>query len=166
MRLVHTLLAVAIGTALAAGATAYAGSGGAAAQKQRIAIDMVVHEMTQTATFTLKPLTSGPIKSDKGTVTLCCVVDGGRPLRNGMSTYNASMSVGLHGGRGTLRLRQFIDQNEMQNGMCGSAWEPGGSRKAPTRTQVSRAAAATSPLRCLPCRRRFVRQEGWVTVPG
>ena len=54
----HALLAVAIGTALA-GATAYAGSGEATAQRQRVAINMVVDDSTDTGAFTVKPLTTG-----------------------------------------------------------------------------------------------------------
>ena len=166
MRLVHALLAVAIGTALAAGATAYAGSGEAAAQKQRIAIDMVVDEKTQMATFTVKPLTSGPIKSDKGTATLCCVVDGGRVLRNGMRTYNASIGARLDGRRGTLRLRQFIDQSEMQNGFWVSVGTWRIEKGTGTYSGIKKGGGRHVAVTTLPDRRRLVRQEGWVTLTG
>jgi hypothetical protein len=163
VRLVHALLAVAIGTALVAGATAYAGSREGAARKQRIAIDIVGNEKTDTATFTVKPLTLGPIESDKGTATFGGA-GGGSFMRNGMRVDNAGTGVELDGRRGTLQLGQVFDQNKMQNGV----WVAVGIWRIEKGTGMY--FGVTGGGRYvhaeMPNGRRFVRQEGWVTVTG
>ena len=159
MRLGHALLAVALGTALVAGGTALAGSGGTAVRKQRIAIDMVIMSKNDTGTYTLSPLTAGPLEADKGTVAMGGF-GGGTTLRNGMKVWNGVRGQDLKGRHGTFGLPVRLDENEMQNGVevKVGTWKivegtgaysgvSGGGRYVSVR---------------MPNGRQFVRQEGWV----
>ena len=166
MRLVHALLAVVIGAALVAGATAYAESGEATAQRQRIGINMVVNDNTDTGTFTFYRLrantptdvTGEPL--DSGTAP----IDGwafGHEYRDGMKVLNAVRGLTLNGQDGTLQLVQRYDESEMQNGVrvqlgtwriakgtAAYSGVEGGGRYVAVKTTNGRT---------------FVRQEGWVT---
>jgi len=159
MRLTPALLAVALGTALVAGGTALAGSGGTAVRKQRIAIDMVIMSKNDTGTFTLSPLTPGPLEADKGTVTMGGF-GAGTTLRNGMKVWSGLYGRSLKGRHGTFGLPVQLDENEMQNGVKVQVgtWKlvegtgaysgvSGGGRYVAVR---------------MPNGRQLVRQEGWV----
>jgi hypothetical protein len=163
MRLVHALLAVTIGTALVAGATAYAGSGEVAAGKQRIAIDMVVNDRTDSGAFSVNPLTPGPMQSDKGTVAMGGFAFGDT-VRNGMKVSEFVRRPTLNGRRGTVQLVQRFDTNEMQNGVRVGV----GTWKLAKGTEayfgVTGGGRYVSFTR--PDGRTLVRQEGWVTNSG
>jgi hypothetical protein len=158
MRLMHALLTVVLGTALVAGGTALAGSGGAAVRKQRIAIDMVMNK-NDTGTFTLSPLTPGPLEADKGTVAIPGAAFG-TEMRNGMKVMNVLRGQDLKGRQGTFGVPVRFDENEMQNGVKVQVgtWKivegtgaysgvSGGGRYVSVR---------------MPNGRQLVRQEGWV----
>ena len=162
MRLGHALVAVALATALLAGGTALAGSGGTSVRKQRIAIDMVINK-NDTGTFTLSPLTPGPLEADEGTVAMAGF-GGGTTLRNGMKVWNGLRGQDLKGRQGTFGLPVRLDENEMQNGVQVKVgtWKivegtgaysvvSGGGRYVSVR---------------MPNGRQFVRQEGWVAGTG
>ena len=166
MRLVQALLALALATALVAGGTALAGSGATAARKQRIAIDMVMNEKDRLAgdgTFTLSPLTPGPLEADRGTVT----IPGfgfGTTLRNGMKVWSGLRGQDLEGRQGTFGLPVRLDENEMKNGV----------RVQVGTWKIVEGTGAYSGVRGsgryvsvrMPNGRQFVRQEGWVTATG
>lgn len=158
MRLMHALLAVVLGTALVAGGAALAGSGATAARKQRIAIDWVTNK-NDTGTFTLSPLTPGPLEADEGTVANLGF-GGGTTLRNGMKVWSEAAGRNLKGRQGTFGLRVRLDESEMQNGvkLQVGTWKivegtgaysgvSGGGRYVSVR---------------MPNGRQLVRQEGWV----
>lgn len=158
MRLMQALLAVALGTALVAGGTALAGSGGTAVRKQRIAIDWVTNKNDK-GTFTLSPLTPGPLGADEGTVA-SLGFGGGTTLRNGMKVWSEATGRDLKSRKGTLELRVQLDENEMQNGvkLQVGTWKivegsgaysgvSGGGRYVSVRMLDGR---------------QLVRQEGWV----
>ena len=169
MRLVHAALAATIGTALLAGATAFAASGEAAAQRQRIGINMVVNDTTDTATFTLHRLRANTLtdepgeRLDWGTASMGGAAFGDE-YRNGMKVFNVVRHPTLVGKDGTLQLVQRYDESEMQNGVRVrfGTWSiakgtgtyvgaKGGGRYVAIRSNNGRT---------------FVRQEGWVTLPG
>lgn len=155
----HALLAVAIVTALA-GATAYAWSGQATVQRQRVAINMILNK-NDTGSFTLYALTPGPLEADTGAVR----IPGfgmGTVIRNGMKVLNFEMGQILKGRLGTFGLPVRFDEVEMQNGVRVhmGTWKivkgtgaysqiKGGGRYVAVRMSNGR---------------RLVRQEGWVTV--
>jgi len=158
MRLMQALLTVALGAALVAGGTALAGSTGTAVRKQRIAIDWVTNK-NDTGTFTLSPLTPGPLEADEGTVAITGF-GGGTTLRNGMKVWSEASGRSLKGRQGTFGLRVRLDESEMQNGakVQVGTWKivegtgaysgvSGGGRYVSVR---------------MPNGRQFVRQEGWV----
>jgi hypothetical protein len=159
---VNALLAIAIGAAHA-GATAYAGSGDATAQRQRVAINIVVDDSADTGTFTVTPLTSGPKKSDKGTVIMGGLAFGDT-VRNGMTVREMNRRPRLDGRRGTLVLEQRFDTNEMQNGMRVGVgtW----TIKSGTGTYSRITGGGRYVSVSLTNGRTLVRQEGWVTVTG
>ena len=163
MRLVHTLLGVVIATALVAGATAFAGSGEATVQKQRIAIDMVVNDNTDTGAFSLNPLTSGPVESDKGTVAMGGLSFGG-VIRNGMRVYASVRHATLNRRRGTVQLVQRYDTNEMQNGVHVGVgtWKIAKGTRAYSGVKGGGRYVAVSMRNG----RTLIRQEGRVTITG
>lgn len=169
MRRVHALVAAVIATALLAGATAFAASDAATARRQRVAINMVVNDTTDTATFTLHRLRASTLTDELGER-----LDSGTASRygagwstedrNGMKVRNVQRRPTLDGKDGTLRLVQTYDESEMQNGVrvqlgtwriakgTGAyAGAKGGGRYVAVKTNN---------------RRTVVRQEGWVTLPG
>jgi len=166
MRLVHAVLAATIGTALLAGATAFAASGEAAAQRQRIGINMVVNDATDTATFTFHRLTAKTLTDvpgeqiDSGTASMGGGAFG-QEYRNGMKVMNAVRRPTLDGKDGTLRLVQRYDESEMQNGVRVQlgTWTiaKGTGAYADVKGGGRYVAVKTSNGRT------FVRQEGWVT---
>lgn len=170
MRLVHTSLAVAVAAALVAGATANAGSGEATAQRQRVAINMIVNNKTDAATFTLnrlqahQPADTPGEQLDKGTVAM-----GGGAFgtvdRNGMRVLNVVRRPSLDGQHGTLELVQRFDTTEMQNGTrvgLGTWKIKNGTGAYSGFKGGGRYVAVAVPNG----RRTLVRQEGWVTVTG
>lgn len=161
MRLVHALLAIAIaiGTALA-GATAYAGSGEATAQRQRVAINIVVDDSADTGAFTVKPLTPGRMKSDKGTVIMGGLAFGDT-VRNGMEVRETERRPSLDGRRGTLVLEQRFDTNEMQNGMRVGVGTWAIKRGAGMYSRIKGGGRYVAVS--MTNGRTLVRQEGWVT---
>ena len=169
MRRVHALLAAVIGTALVAGATAFAASDEATAQRQRVAINMVVSDTTDTATFALHRLHATKLANepgeqlDSGTASMGGMSFGHR-YRNGMKVLTEARWPTLVGKDGTLQLVQRYDESEMQNGVRvrlgtwmiakGTATyvgAKGGGRYVAIKTNNGRT---------------FVRQEGWVTLPS
>jgi hypothetical protein len=167
MRLVHALLAVA--TALVAGATAYAGAGDATVQRQRIAINMVVNDKTDTGTFTLNRLpvlarmdTPG-LPLDKGAVAMGGWAFG-TVSRNGMRVMAYVRRPSLDGRHGTLELVQRFDTNRMQNGVGVGVgtWkiEKGTGTYSGIKGGGRYLAVSMSNGRT------HVRQEGWVTGLG
>jgi hypothetical protein len=157
------------GTALFAGATAFAASGEATAQRQRVGINMVVNDTTDIAAFTLhrltaKTLTDVPGKQiDSGTASMGGAAFG-QGLVNGMKVLSAVRYPTLIGKNGALQLVQRYDESEMQNGVrvqvgtwritkgTGAyAGAKGGGRYVGVKTSNGR---------------RLVRQEGSVTIPG
>ena len=161
MRFGHALLAVAIGTTLVLGGTALAGSGATAARKQRIAIDWVTgkNDKNDTGTFTLSPLTPGPLEADEGTVAYGGF-GGGSTLRNGMKVWSEVTGRSLEGRQGTFGLEVRLDENEMQNGvkLQVGTWKIGGGTGA--YSGVSGGGRYVSVR--MPNGRQLVRQEGWI----
>jgi hypothetical protein len=159
---VNALLAIAIGAAHA-GATAYAGSGEATAQRQRVAINMVVDDSADTGAFTVKPLTPGRVRSDKGTVIMGGFAFGDT-VRNGMKVREMERRPSLAGRRGTLVLEQRFDTHEMQNGMQVGVgtWTIKSGTGTYSRIRGGGRYVAVSMTNG----RTLVRQEGWVTVTG
>jgi hypothetical protein len=157
MRLVHALLGVALATALVAGGTALAGSGGTAVRKQRIAINWVTKN--DTGTFTLSPLTPGPVEADKGTVAIGGF-GGGTTLRNGMKVWSEGTARNLKGRQGTFGIWVQLDENEMQNGVKVQVgtWKIGEGTAAYSGVSGGGRYVAVR----MPTGRQFVRQEGWV----
>jgi hypothetical protein len=157
MRLVHTLLGVALATTLVAGGTALAGSGGTAVRKQRIAINWVTEN--DTGTFTLSPLTSGPLEADKGTVTMGGF-GAGTTLRNGMKVWSGLYGRSLKGRHGTFGLPVQLDENEMPNGVYVQV----GTWKIVDGTGAYSGVSGDGRYVSvrMPNGRQFVRQEGWV----
>ena len=169
MRRVHALLAAVVGTALVAGATASAASDEAIPQRQRVAINMVVNDTTDTATFTLHRLRANTLTDepgeqlDSGTASMGGAAFGDE-YRNGMKVLNAVRWPTLVGNDGTLQLVQRYDESEMQNGVRVrfGTWRiakgtgtylgaKGGGRYVAFKTNNGRT---------------LVRQEGRVTLPG
>jgi len=159
MRLGHALFAVALGAAVVAGGTALAGSGGTAVRKQRIAIDMVIMSNKDTGTFTLSPLTPGPLDADKGTVAIGGF-GGGDRLLDGMKVWSEGTARNLKGRQGTFGIWVQLDENEMQNGVKVQVgtWQIGEGTAAYSR--VSGGGRYVSVR--MPNGRQFVLQEGWV----
>jgi hypothetical protein len=158
LRVVHALAAVALGTALVAGATALAGSSASAVRKQRIALDMVINR-NDTGTFTLSPLTPGPLEADKGTVAIPGA-GGGTTLRNGMTVMSVGMGQELKGRHGTFGLPVQFDQNEMQNGVYVSVGTWKIVKGTGAYSGVSGSGRYVSVR--MPNGRQLVRQEGWI----
>jgi hypothetical protein len=160
---VHALAAVALGTALVAGGTALAGSDATAVRKQRIAIDIVMNKPVtnkpDTGTFTLSPLTPGPLEADKGTVAIPGW-GGGTTLRNGMTVMSVGMGQDLEGRHGTFSLPVQLDENEMQNSVdvAVGAWKI--VKGTGAYSGVSGSGRYVSVR--MPNGRQFVRQEGWI----
>jgi len=159
MRLMHAVFAVVLGTVLVAGGTALAGSDATVARKQRIAIHMVIMSKNDTGTFTLSPLTPGPLEADMGAVAIPGAAFG-TEMRNGMKVMNVLRGQALKGRQGTFALPVRLDENEMQNGVRVEVgtWKivegtgaysgvSGGGRYVSVR---------------MPNGRQYVRQEGWV----
>jgi hypothetical protein len=169
MRHVRTLFAVATATALVAGAAAYAGSGAASPQRQRVAINMVVNDKTDTGTFTLNrlPDLAAPDPGeqlDEGTVAMGGM-GFGHVDRNGMRVMNVVRELRLYGDDGTLLLVQRYDTTEMQNSMrvgVGTWKIKKGTGAYSGIKGGGRYVAVSVPNG----RRTLVRQEGWVTVTG
>lgn len=160
MRLVHAVFAVVLGTVLVAGGTALAGSDATVARKQRIAIDMVIASNKDTGTFTLSPLTPGPLEADRGTVALGGF-GAGSTLRNGMKTWSGTSGHNLKGRQGAFGLPVRFDENEMQNGakVRVGTWKIVGGTGAYSGVSGGGRYVAVS----MPKGRTLVRQEGWVT---
>jgi hypothetical protein len=101
------------------GVVAAAPASGGSAQhqvaRQRIAIEERFDTQTQTGTFAIYPLTPGPLKYDKGAVT---VYGGpkGTVLRNGMKVELIVGANDLTGKFGTLRLAQELARVAVQDG--------------------------------------------------
>ena len=169
MRLVHAVLAATIGTALLAGATAFAASGEAAAQRQRIGINMVVNDTTDTARFTLHRLTAKTLTDvpgeqvDSGTVSRYGAGWSAED-RNGMKVRNVQRHPTLDGKDGTLQLVQTYDESEMQNGVRVQlgTWRIAKATGAYTGVKGGGRYVAVKTTNG----RTFVRQEGWVTGFG
>jgi hypothetical protein len=159
MKLMHALLAVALGAALVAGGTALAGSGGTAVRKQRIAIDMVLNG-NDIGKFTLSPLTAGSLKADKGRVENPGAGWGTR-LLNGMTVVSYNWGQTLWGGHGTFQLPVRFDENEMQNsiGVRVGTWKIVDGTGAYSGVRGGGRYVAVR----MPNGRRLVRQEGWIT---
>jgi hypothetical protein len=166
MRRVHALLAAVIGTALVAGATAFAASDEATAQRQRVAINMVVNDTTDTATFTLHRLTANTLTDqpgeqlDSGTVSRYGA-GWSTEYRNGMKVRNVQRHPTLDGKDGTLQLVQTYDTSEMQNGVHVQlgTWRIAKGTGAYTGVKGGGRYVAIQTTNG----RTFVRQEGWVT---
>jgi hypothetical protein len=157
MRLVLALLGVALATSLVASGTALAGSGGTAVRKQRIAINWVTKN--DTGTFTLSPLTFGPLEADEGTVANGGF-GGGTTLRSGMKVWSEGTARNLTGRQGAFEIWVQLDENEMQNGVKVQVgtWKIGEGTAA--YSGVSGGGRYVSVR--MPNGRQFVRQEGWV----
>ena len=167
MRLIRTSLAVAVAAALVAGATASAGSEEATAQRQRVALNIVVNNTTDTATFTLSRLTRryGPgVRLDEGTVTTGGW-SGGDYILNGMMVFGHVVGSSVDGKHGTLGLVQRFDETEMQNGTIVGVgtWKVSNGTGAYSGFKGGGRYVAVALLNG---RRTLVRQEGWVTVTG
>ena len=172
MRLVHTARAVAVAVGLVGGARASAGSAEATAQRQRVAINMIVNNETGTAIFTLSRLPSQAhppmdvpgVRLDEGTVAM----EGGgwgTLNRNGMRVMGHVRRPSLDGQHGTLELVQRFDMTEMQNGtgVGVGTWKIRNGTGAYSGFKGGgRYVAVAVPNG----RRTLVRQEGWVTVTG
>lgn len=158
MRLVHALLAATIGTALLPGATAFAASGEATAQRQRVSINMVLNNATDTGTFTVSPF---PFES--GTVSMGGAAFG-EEYRYGMTVMNVVRRPTLVGEDGTLRLVQRYDESKMQNGVRVQlgTWRIATGTGAYAGAKGGGRYVGVSMLNG----RTFVRQEGWVTGLG
>lgn len=176
MRLVYTLLAVAIATALA-GATATVGSGEVAVHKQRIGIDEVFGAgaaqagTDKPATFVVHPLSTpgdphSPgrlVATDRGTVTVLVLRDGATTLRNGMRVGESAAREELIGRRGTLRLSMRFDVYDIPVN--------NGARALLGTWKIMGGTGAYSGLRgggryvgvVMFTGRRVARLEGWVT---
>ncbi len=94
-----------LASVLVASVLVSAGAAGSTTKKQRIAIE---EKVTNTAlagsgTFTLTPLTSGPITADSGTFTYTGGSQG-QVLRNGQTVTRYSGVDVLKGKHGTLRI--------------------------------------------------------------
>jgi hypothetical protein len=169
MRLTHTLVAMVIVAAFVAGATAYAGSGEATVQRQRIGINMVVNDRTDTAAFTVYRLRASTLLDTPGEL-----LDSGTTYQygagwsteslNGMKVVNVQRHPILEGKDGFLQLLQTYNENEMQNGVRvqSGTWkiEKGIGMWAGVKGGGRYVAVS------MPNRRTFVRQEGWVTGLG
>ena len=169
MRLVHALLVAAIGTALLTGATAFASSGKATVERQRVGINMVVNDTTDTATFSVNRLRANTLTDvpgeqlDSGTAFMGGGAFGGED-RNGMKVLNAVRRPTLNGKDGTLQLVQRYDMSEMQNGVRVQV----GTWRIAKGTGAYAGAKGGGRYVGVSMRngRTFVRQEGWVTTPG
>ena len=82
-----------------------AGAAGSTSKKQRIAIEekVTTTALAGSGTFTLTPLTPGPLKADSGTFTYTGGSQG-QVLRNGQSVTRYSGVDVLKGKHGTLRI--------------------------------------------------------------
>ena len=169
MRLVHALLVAAIGTALLTGATAFASSGKATVERQRVGINMVVNDTTDTATFSVNRLRANTLTDvpgeqlDSGTAS-AYGAGWGTEYRNGMKVRTVMRRPTLDGKDGTLRLVQSYDASEMQNGVRVQlgTWriEKGTGKYAGVKGGGRYVAVSMLNGRTL------VRQEGWVTGLG
>ena len=169
MRLVHALLVVAVGTPLLTGTTALARSGEATVERHRIGINMVVNDATDIATFTVNRLRANTLKDTPGEQIDSGVASMGGgafgdELRNGMKVLNTVRWPTLAGEDGTLRLVQRYDSSEMQNGVRVQ-W---GTWRIAKGTGAYAGAKGGGRYVGVSMRsgRTFVRQEGWVTIPG
>ena len=168
MRLVHALLVVAVGTALLTGTTALATSGEATVERQRVGINMVVNDATDTATFTLYRLRGNTLPDtpgeqvDSGTASMGGAAFG-QEHRNGMRVANAVRWPTLDGEDGTLQLVQRYDSSEMQNGVRVQL----GTWRIAKGTGAYAGAKGGGRYVGVSMRngRTFVRQEGLVTIP-
>ena len=169
MRRVHALGAAVIGAALVAGATAFAASDQTTAQRHRLAINMVVNDTTDTATFTLHRLRANTLtdeageRLDSGTASMGGGAFGDE-YRNGMKVFNVVRHPTLVGQGGTLRLVQRYDESEMQNGVRVRL----GTWRIAKGTGTYLSAKGSGRYVAIKTNngRTFVRQEGWVTLPG
>ena len=103
------LIALVAGSALVAGTVAGAGT---VASKQRIAIEVKSSVLTGNGTFTLIPLSPGPVQRDSGRV-----IGGGdiKPSVVRRTGQRVTVILGtdeLRGKRGTLRLSQRVESVE------------------------------------------------------
>ena len=113
--------------------------------------------------FTVKPLTSGRMKSDKGRVIMGGAAFG-ETVRNGMKVWEMERRPSLDGQRGRLVVEQRFDTHEMQNGMRVGVgtWKIKGGTGAYSRITGGGRYVAVSMTNG----RTIVRQEGWVTITG
>jgi len=161
MRRAHALLAAVIGTALLAGATACAASDEATAQRQRVAINMVVNDTTDAATFALHRLRANTLmhgpgeQLDSGTASMGGGAFGDE-YRNGMRVMNVVRWPTLVGEDGTLRLVQLRRERDAER--CarpvGNLEDRGGHRGV----------CGREGRRAL--RRRFDAQRAHLRAPG
>jgi hypothetical protein len=124
---------------------------------------MVVDDSADTGAFTVKPLTPGRMKSDKGTVIMGGFAFG-HTVRNGMKVQEMERRPSLDGRRGTLVLVQRFDTHEMQNGVRVGVgtWTIKSGTGTHSRIRGGGRYVAVSMTNG----RTLVRQEGWVTVTG
>lgn len=108
-----TLALVVVG--VIAAATAGSGSAHQTVAKQRIAIEERFDVQTGTGTFVLYPLTPGPLKYDKGTITGYGGPKGA-VFRTGMKVQLIVGGDDLTGKYGTIRLAQEIAHVEVRFG--------------------------------------------------
>lgn len=170
MRLVHALLVVAVGTALLTGATAFAGWGRVTVERQRLGINMVVDNTTDIATFTVNRLRANTLTDtpgeqiDRGMASMGGAAFGGDEYRNGMKVSSTIRRPTLGGKEGTLQLVQRYDSSEMQNGVRVQS----GTWRIAKGTGAYAGAKGGGRYVGVSMRngRTFVRQEGWVSIPG
>ena len=94
---------VAIAAISLSSALVSSGTAGPLVKKQRIAIEERVAHGARSGTFTLIPLTPGPLKADSGTFTFSVTTEP-TIIRNGQSITTYKGVDELKGKRGTLRI--------------------------------------------------------------
>ena len=161
-----TFAVAVLGVVVVTGASAQPRSGETNAQRQRIGINMVVNNATDTATFTVNRLWADTLLDARGGQ-----LDSGRvPMfgagwstesLNGMKVLNVERHPTLHGKNGSLQLAQNFNQNEMQNRVHVQVgtWRIVKGTGAYARAEGGGRYVAVSML----SGRVFVRQEGWVS---
>ena len=158
-RSVTVLAVVALGTAV----IATAASGGPSAQKQRVAVEGRLVLATNKGTWTLTPLSAGPLKKDAGTL-----VGGGTLLppviRNGQKVTVIIGKDVMTGKRGKLVLTQRVNSVLAARGDTADT----GTWKFQSGTGAYRGVTGGGGFAAVCCAKTgilYSRQEGVLTIP-
>lgn len=154
-------LALSVSVGIAASLTSL-GAASTAVTKQRVAIEERAVSDSPTGTFTLMPLTAGPIKADSGSVAFA-VRRRGTVTVSGQRVATYTVKQTLTGKRGVIEIRAVTKSTDAGGGyLAGTGpWSVAAGTKAYAGLRGGgRQSGVLTPKKVI-----FTRYEGFVTLP-